>query len=129
MKIVKEVEIKEIISVNKENGTVEYGEVVMKGQITYNTFEYLERTKKYEELMNGINTEDPQDKDEFELARRYFQLLKDRVESISVKLVQEGDKEITTIEELYEYGEGIDLGMEIARSLTRAQRLGKKKLN
>ena len=128
MKIVKEVEVKEIVKIH-EDGTIDYGEVVMKGQITYNTLEYLERTKKYEELMSGLNLQDPTDKDEFELARRYFTLLKGQVENISIKLMQDGEKEITSLDELYEYGEGIEVGQEIARSLTRAQRLGKKKLN
>lgn len=122
MKVTKQIEEREILD---EKGTL--GEVIVKGTIVINTFPYLERTKKYEELMEGINTENPTEKDEFEMARRQFTMLKAQCESVDITIGE--DIKVDNIDDLFEYAEGVHVGQQVARSLVGGQRLGKKKLN
>lgn len=119
MKVTKEIEVRD---------EVDSEFILMKGKIEYNSMPYNERVKKYSEVMEGVRTDETADHtDDLKLAARYYDLLKERVSHVSIKL--EDGSEITSIEDLYEYGEGISVGNSLALQIISSQRLGKQKLN
>lgn len=107
---------------------VDSEKILLEGEIIYNSMPYNERVKKYSEVMEGVRTDETADHtDDLKLAERYFTLLKERVEKVLVKL--EDGSELTSVDDLYEYGEGIAIGNEIALQIISSQRLGKMKLS
>lgn len=118
MKVTRLVEVKDNLEAEK---------ILMKGKIEFNTLPYNERVVRYQQVMDGIRTDETADHtDDLKLASRYFDLLKERVCHVHVTL--EDGTEITSIEDLYEYGEGIAVGNDIALQIISSQRLGKQKL-
>jgi hypothetical protein len=101
---------------------------LLTGTIVYESLPYEERTAKYNETMKGIRTgEDGDHTDDIELSKRYFNILKDVKAEVACKLAD--GTEIKTIDEMYEYQEGIAVCNSLALKVITAQRLGKKKLN
>jgi hypothetical protein len=117
MKVTRPVEVKS-----------EEGIVLLTGSVTFNTYPYQDRIRKYQEIMKDVRVgEDSTQEDDLKLADRYFSVLQERVEAIDVTTA-EGEK-IETVQDLYEYAEGIALGNDLALQLVSSQRLGKQKLN
>jgi hypothetical protein len=125
MKVTETVEVRAESTVTDSG--IQLGVVLMSGTISYDTFAYPERIKKYQEIMGGIET-DP-DKvtidDDFKLVTKYYEVFSSRVISIECKL-QDGTP-INDAETLYEYNEGIAIGNEVAKKIVTGQRLGKSK--
>lgn len=127
MKIIRQVEVKNKV-LDKDNNIQDGEEVLMKGEIHFNTYAYQDRLAKYQEVMSGVNLgEDSTSADDLMLAGRYFSLLKEKAEKVDIQ-VTDGDP-ITSVEELYEYAEGISVGNSLALEIISSQRLGKKTLN
>jgi hypothetical protein len=105
----------------------ETGAVVLEGKIKYASLLYQARLKKYKETMDGINTAEGQANidDEINLSSRYHQVLKDRVIDVDVK---SGEEKLTSIDDLYDFAEGIAVGNSLALKIITGQRLGKMKL-
>lgn len=104
--------------------------ILLQGEIVYNSIPYAERTQKYEDTMNGIRTgADGDHTDDLKLARKYYEILKEegRIEKVDLKL--EDGTEIKSVDDMYEYAEGIAVGNEVALQIISSQRLGKIKLN
>lgn len=119
MKVTKKVEVRDQEDTEK---------ILLKGEIEYDSYLYSERIKKYQEIMSGVNlTETATIDDDLILAGRYFEMMKEKVTKVDVKIIDE-DITINNVEDLYEYAEGVAIGNEIAQQIISSQKLGKQKL-
>lgn len=108
----------------------EEGTVILKGSISYASYLYQARLKKYKETMDGINTDSPGMDDEVTISSRHHKTLNERVVKVEIRSFPgtQDESDITTVDDLYEFAEGISVGNALALKIITGQRLGKMKL-